>query len=609
MFQNKESIKKDIKFTKINSMKGESSKLLSNGRRDLKSNQIGQNNSRSGYNYQQNQSINQTNYSTKNILNNNNNLSSKVSTSINYQSQTNNKRGQDKDKNIILLPSKIKKESNSEGKTNFNDKYKKYENDNRSKNNDSRTKSNQSYSYNSQNQFQFNYQTKNSINGPSSVYSNYSLSQKNLNINKNSLSQSNTLNSYKRSQNNDYSKKNIVPIKKNLENKKQLNDDILRTNSVSNIYIPKYNENKSSLSLTQNSFTSRSNTVLHSIIDIKNSPKKTYVLNVRKTDVIKDNKRHKKAYIYGAVDDNNPLINNANHKIYERRNVTKEKKTIADLPDDAIIQHRYNYNYDPNLSNTQSLSIDETNKEPQKEYALMPRKNDVIQTERIRKAYNVNEPQERVKKYTLYTKKYEKINDDNKNQLKNNKSSYDIRNNKYTYEPKINKKEYEPKYNKNSNEAKTAKNSYEIKSIKYNTNETLINKNNPEININKVTKENDSFILKKNYDKKSKVNKINDIDLKYNKNNIESRSNTRAYEPKNKNNNDNESNKIIRKYISTKEEKKTYSNYQTKGDIKSNKVNLKPPTQINNSFSNKKKIIIIILLIIIKKLNIKVNLK
>ena len=125
MLQNKETIKKEIKFTKISSVKGEASQILSNGRRDLKTNKISQNNNRSGYNYQQNQTNNKTSYSTKNIFNNNNNLSSKFATTINNQSQTNNKREQDKNKNIILLPSKIKKDSNSEGKSNFNIKYKK----------------------------------------------------------------------------------------------------------------------------------------------------------------------------------------------------------------------------------------------------------------------------------------------------------------------------------------------------------------------------------------------------------------------------------------------------------------------------------------------------
>ena len=76
MIQNKEPIKQDIKFTKINSMRGESSQQLSNDRRGLKNNnQISQNSIRSGYNYQKNQSINKTSYSTKNIFNNNNNIS------------------------------------------------------------------------------------------------------------------------------------------------------------------------------------------------------------------------------------------------------------------------------------------------------------------------------------------------------------------------------------------------------------------------------------------------------------------------------------------------------------------------------------------------------
>ena len=72
------------------------------------------------------------------------------------------------------------------------------------------------------------------------------------------------------------------------------------------------------------------------------------------------------------------MISNANHSIKITRNVTKELKTIADVPDSGRPKHRYNYKRDPNLPNITSHSIDATKKKPKKEIVVSPRKLQVI---------------------------------------------------------------------------------------------------------------------------------------------------------------------------------------------------------------------------------------
>ena len=66
-----------------------------------------------------------------------------------------------------------------------------------------------------------------------------------------------------------------------------------------------------------------------SIVDTGKHPPKTYVLNVRKTDVIQQTKKPRK--------ENKPVDSNYNHNIKVVKNVTKELPTVEDLPKDAKI--------------------------------------------------------------------------------------------------------------------------------------------------------------------------------------------------------------------------------------------------------------------------------
>ena len=80
----------------------------------------------------------------------------------------------------------------------------------------------------------------------------------------------------------------------NLLNKNQLTSNNLRANSD---FKKKYEEafksqinekdKRSYSSMSHNTDNSRKNTVLHSIVETRNTPKKPYVLNVRKTEIIR----------------------------------------------------------------------------------------------------------------------------------------------------------------------------------------------------------------------------------------------------------------------------------------------------------------------------------
>ena len=440
--------KKGLKVFKINAKKSESSQISSNGRKTAQNNQINQYNSRTGYNSQMSKN-NNYNFSENNSLNGSNKLSEISSARTKYQSpydpknKTNNKREprikpigpttlpnsieKNRIKNIILSSSKLNKET-SEEKSFFNEKFTKYENKNKNKSkiNDNRNKyqlstSFQSDSQNPKDQSIFRYQSKYNQNQPSSLQNN-NIFSKYLNTSRGTRSQytseqnsrqniyfegssqSNTLNTYGRngrSGNNDIKKEDpkitITSYKSNLVNKKQLNNKNLRANNALQKDQPiksitTQRNNQQSFSMPKNSNTSRENTVFHSIVELRKSPKQSYILNVRKTDIIKNRKRYRKSYYYSKKDDNKPFVSSENHKIFERRNVTKERKTVADLPEGIKILHRYSYNYNPNISNKSVHSIDETSKTPKKEYVLTPRKNNVIQSERhFKKTYNASQ--------------------------------------------------------------------------------------------------------------------------------------------------------------------------------------------------------------------------
>ena len=217
----------------------------------------------------------------------------------------------------------------------------------------------------------------------------------------------NVLTSYIKYQNNENknedTKKKIYLNKSYRIDKNPLNTSSLRLNSpikqdqLYNSYIIEKNNNDRQRSLNHQNYISspRNNTILHSIVDIKKSPEKSYVLNERKTDTIRYERKSRKTY-------NINKDSNENHKIYETKNIKKERKTIADLPGNQNSYYKYNYTINRNISNKGTLSIDETKKNKIREYIPSPRKVDVIISEIHHRKIA---PQERIKKYALIPKK------------------------------------------------------------------------------------------------------------------------------------------------------------------------------------------------------------
>ena len=117
------------------------------------------------------------------------------------------------------------------------------------------------------------------------------------------------------------------------------------------------------------------------IDDTGKIPKKEYVLNVRKTDIIRRKNRMRMVY-NNDPNTKNPLISDFNHNVKIVRNVSKDLPTVDSLPIGTKIIHRYNYSYNPNVLNTSTHVIDETGKIPKKEVVVSPRKISIIKTER-----------------------------------------------------------------------------------------------------------------------------------------------------------------------------------------------------------------------------------
>ena len=225
--------------------------------------------------------------------------------------------------------------------------------------------------------------------------------------NKKNEPKSNNVSSYKIYQNNDYKNEDInkkIHLKKSyIIDIKPLNTSSLRPNSVSkqtqsykSYTIEKNNNDRKNSPNPQNIISSpRNNTILHTIVDIKKSPVKTYVLNERKTDTIRYERKNRKIY-------NINKNSYENHKIYETKNIKKERKAITNLSGNHNSSYQYNYNYNTNISNKGKLSINESKKNPKREYIPSPRKVDVI----ISKIHHRKiDPQERIKKYTLIPRK------------------------------------------------------------------------------------------------------------------------------------------------------------------------------------------------------------
>ena len=153
----------------------------------------------------------------------------------------------------------------------------------------------------------------------------------------------------------------------------------------------------------------RNNTVSHAIIDIKRAERKPYVLNERKIDIIKFSPNNYLRY-NTSKEKPEPYKGSNNHSIIITKNVTKEYKTVADIPDKKA-HHRYNYSHDPNLKNTSSHKIDATKKEPKKEIVVQPRKLIVIKSVIPSRRRNIteenNDSSNKKQNQNLLTRKYE----------------------------------------------------------------------------------------------------------------------------------------------------------------------------------------------------------
>ena len=161
----------------------------------------------------------------------------------------------------------------------------------------------------------------------------------------------------------------------------------------------------------------RHNTVSHSIIELRRSPRKPYVLNQRKTDTIKYAPRGPRRYndsIVGDID--KPYEGNDNHSISITviRNDTKDDKKAPNK-----------LNNIRNLKNTVSHSIDATKKEPKKEVQIHPRKVLVIRSvipRRTNKNYDVNKDKDKNEnKEDIKIRNYNKVNDNDKRTTLNKK--------------------------------------------------------------------------------------------------------------------------------------------------------------------------------------------
>ena len=111
---------------------------------------------------------------------------------------------------------------------------------------------------------------------------------------------------------------------------------------------------------------------------------------MRKCEVIQTANKVRREY-KNAMVDIEPKKFDQNYSIKIIKNVTKEQKTVADLPNMKNIVHRYNYNYVPNIANTSSHSIDMSTKSPKSGFVPNKRKLETIKNETYpRKEYKVS---------------------------------------------------------------------------------------------------------------------------------------------------------------------------------------------------------------------------
>ena len=188
----------------------------------------------------------------------------------------------------------------------------------------------------------------------------------------------------------------------NYDPKKNLTKKVEKTTTRNIINSPDTN--------TANKNNFRHNTVSHKIVDIKKGERKPYVLNERKTDIISFRPNAFRKYSFSNNWNKEPLKSDKNHSIITTRNVTREYKTVADLPPNQKVHHKYNISHDPNLKNTGSHKIDATKKETKKEVVVHPRKLTVIRSvipSRRHSTETNNENSGQKKNQNLFVRKYE----------------------------------------------------------------------------------------------------------------------------------------------------------------------------------------------------------
>ena len=250
----------------------------------------------------------------------------------------------------------------------------------------------------------------------------------------------------------------------------------------------------------------------------------------RKTEVIIADKRYKKTFNDGFNPNQkqNSFAAN-NHNVYEVKEVTKEKMTVAQDPNNTNIHHhRYNYgSYNPNISNTVSHSINETSKEPKQQVVINQRKTEVIIADKhYKKTYNDSMDNNNVKNLnsnnSFCGRQYKYNFNQTQHQRQNSSNNYGrmLRNNNST-----------SSFNRNKN------NSISNKHNVYNSNNTNTNKNNnypkrqynnkiPHSNNNNLrgynktyNKTQDNFIIKDDNMQNQKVHSIIYSKKDQNKNN------------------------------------------------------------------------------------------
>ena len=256
----------------------------------------------------------------------------------------------------------------------------------------------------------------------------------------------------------------ISPIKKDDQNKKEIQKVIMTdtaTNqkniitqkptsiinpiNINTLYNTKTNQVNSKLNLKEKEKTkepkhystnteiikSRHNLSRITINESGKTPKKQYVLNVRKLDRIQSNSKMQIKYI-NDMEEKGPVQTNFNHNIVVIKNITKEWRGVYDENDRMKLIQKIIYNKDTPAYNVGRKFINESTQTQQKEVHLTPRKIEIIKTKKkpFKLNYkNYNEQNGYTKnKIEVKTNLQNKLN--NVNEQRNSRNSRSSRNNR-----------------------------------------------------------------------------------------------------------------------------------------------------------------------------------